>query len=68
MDDVQWMYHVFKHKKNINNMCWAEQEGTVTPLGEKVGTLVRQSIHRLKIIKMSKGVRDLQCNPKSFVA
>ena len=55
-------------KININNVYWAEQEGIVTPSGEKPGTLVRQSIHRLKPIKMSKGVRDLRCNPKSSVA
>ena len=55
-------------KRNINNVCWAEQEGIVTPLGEKPRTLVRQSIHWLKPVKMSKGVRDLWCNPKSYVA
>ena len=41
-------------KRNINNVCWVEQEGTVTPSGEKPETLVRQSIHRLKPVKMSK--------------
>ena len=51
-------------KRNINNVCWVEQEGTITPSGEKPGTLVRQSIHRLKPLQMSKGVRNLRCNPK----
>ena len=37
-------------------------------LGEKPRTLVRQSIHRLKPVKMLKGVRDLLCNTKSSVA
>ena len=44
------------------------KKGLLPPSGEKPGTLVRQSIHRLKPVKMSKGVRDLRCNPKSFVA
>ena len=48
-------------KRNINNVCWAEQEGIVTPSGEKPGTLVRQSIHWLKPVKILKGVRDLRC-------
>ena len=50
-------------------MCVGQSKKGLLPLsGEKPGTLVRQSIHRLKPIKMSKGVRDLQCNPKSIVA
>ena len=56
-------------KRNINNVCWAEQEGVVTPpSGEKPRTLVKQSIHRLKPVKMLKDVKDLRCNPKSFIA
>ena len=55
-------------KRNINNVCWAEQEGTVIPSCEKLGTLVRQSIHRLKPVKLLKGVKDLRCNLKSSVA
>ena len=55
-------------KRNIHNVCWAEQEGLSPPSGENLGTLVRQSIHRLKPVKFLKGVRDLRCNPKSSVA
>ena len=55
-------------KRNINNVCWAEQEGTVTLSGENIGTLVRESIYWLKPVKMSKGVRYLRCNPKSSIS
>ena len=55
-------------KRNIHNVCWAEQKGNATLSGEKSGTLVTQSIHRLKPVKMSKGVRDLHCNLKIYVA
>ena len=41
--------------------------GLLPPSGEKLETLVRQSIHRLKPVKISKCVRDLRCNPKSSV-
>ena len=43
------------------------KKGMLPPSGEKPGTLVRQSIHRLKPVKMLKGVRDLRCDPKSSV-
>ena len=54
-------------KRNINNVYWVEQEGTVNPSDEKPRTLVRQSIHRLKLVQMTKGVRLMWCNPKSSV-
>ena len=44
-------------------MCVRQsKKGLLPPSGEKPGTLVRQSIHQLKPVKMSKGVRDLRCN------
>ena len=47
-------------------MCVGQSKKGLLPLsGEKLGTLVRQSIHRLKLVKMSKGVRDLRCDSKS---
>ena len=50
-------------------MCVGQsKKGLLPPSDEKPGTLVRQSIHRLKLVKISKGVRDLRCNPKSSVA
>ena len=50
-------------------MCVGQsKKGLLPPLGEKPRTLVRQSIHRLKPVKMPKGVRDLRCNPKIYVA
>ena len=33
--DVSWFQSI---KGNINNVCWAEQEGIVTPLGERPGS------------------------------
>ena len=50
-------------------MCVRQsKKGLLPPSGEKPRTLVRQSIHQLKLVKMSKGVRDLRCDPKSYVA
>ena len=52
-------------------MCVGKRKkGILTPpsLGEKPGTLVGHSIHRLNSGKMSKGVRDLQCDSKSSVS
>ena len=50
-------------------MCVGQsKKGLLPSSSEKPGTLVRQSIHRLKPVKMSKGIRDLQCNPKSSIA
>ena len=50
-------------------MCVGQRKkGLLPPSGEMPETLVRQSIHRLKPIKMLKGVRDLRCYPKSSVA
>ena len=50
-------------------MCVGQsKKGLLAPSGEKPGTLVRQSIHRLKPEKMSKSVKDLRCNLKSSIA
>ena len=50
-------------------MCVGQgKKGLLPPSGEKPRTLVRQSIHRLKPVKMLKDVKDLRCNPKSFIA
>ena len=50
-------------------MCVGQsKKGLLPPSGENPGTLVRKSIHWLKAVKMSKGIRDLRCNPKSSIA
>ena len=50
-------------------MCVGQsKKGLLPPSREKPGTLVKQSIHRLKPVKMLKGVRDLRCDPKIYVA
>ena len=50
-------------------MCVGQsKKRLLPPSSEKPRTLVRQSIHLLKPVKMSKGVKDLRCNPKSYVA
>ena len=50
-------------------MCVGQsKKGLLPPSGEKPRPLVRQSIHQLKPVKMSKDVRDPQCDSKSSIA